>query len=345
MSVAAATISGDAVRVGLYFYDYLGNFLGSLATTEASLAFDILTVKGYAPPYSASVQIFLGLDDVSLGGQAEFDAVTLASCQASAYYISLFSSQYQGSPKFLSFAQALLTPFVDAGICAGSMYQAFDIEFAVGSQLDILGQVLGISRTLPFTPTAGQIFLVTAESATGAGYVVGDTLAVVQGGGSGGQIKVLSVTSGRPTNYQIVAQGTGYATATGLTTTGGTGTGAKVDIVVQTFDPVLTDDVYRILLKAKVAFNQWNGQIDTLYAIWQELFPGGLIDVIDNQNMTATIILAGTFNAIIIDLINHGYIIPRPQAVQYTIAFPVLPVFGFDQNNSFVAGFDSGHWV
>ena len=109
--------------------------------------------------------------------------------------------------------------------------------------------------------------------------------------------------------------------------------------------PVLDDSTYRIYLKAKIVQNQWDGQIGSLYAAWQGLFPGGTITIIDNQNMTATIILSGTFNSITQDLITNGYIVPRPEAVLYNYTFADLPILGFDQDNTFVAGFDVGHFA
>jgi hypothetical protein len=109
--------------------------------------------------------------------------------------------------------------------------------------------------------------------------------------------------------------------------------------------PTLNDATYRILLLAKIAQNQWDGHISSLYATWAMLFPGGKIAIIDNQNMTATIILSGVFTSIIQDLITHGLIVPRPEGVQYTYQFPVLPVFGFGPANAFIAGFGQGHWA
>lgn len=69
-----------------------------------------------------------------------------------------------------------------------------------------------------------------AVNAGGSGYVVGDILTVVQSGGSGGQVRVSTVSSGVVTAVTIYAAGTGYATATGRSTTGGHGTGCTLDI-------------------------------------------------------------------------------------------------------------------
>jgi hypothetical protein len=109
--------------------------------------------------------------------------------------------------------------------------------------------------------------------------------------------------------------------------------------------PILDDETYRLLLKARIAQNQWDGRISSLQAIWQQLFPGGKIIIEDAQNMTATIVLSGSFSSITQDLITNGYIVPRPQAVLYNYTFSTLPIFGTDLDNSFIAGVDTGHII
>ena len=65
---------------------------------------------------------------------------------------------------------------------------------------------------------------------TMSGYVVGDVLTVVQTGAVGGQITVTAVSSGSITAWEITTVGTEYVVASGLSTTGGSGTGATVSI-------------------------------------------------------------------------------------------------------------------
>lgn len=82
--------------------------------------------------------------------------------------------------------------------------------------------------------TAIQTLIPHAASG-GTGYVVGDVVTVVQGGGSNGKVAVLTVGGGGAVTAlgtTIGNQGTGYAVAAGLSTTGGTGTGLLVDITV-----------------------------------------------------------------------------------------------------------------
>lgn len=181
------------------------------------------------------------------------------------YYLNLFTSEYQLSANLLAWATAPLGSLDDLTNCLVGFNNGFDLSYAVGPALDILGVIVGQPRTVGFQPSAGV-------------------------------------------------------------------------------SPVLTDTTYRLLLQARIAQNQWTGTIDSLQPLWQSLFPGGRIVIQDNQNMTATIILSGAFSSITQDLITNGYIVPRPEGVLYNYVFSTLPIFGFDQSNSYIAGFDQGHW-
>src|SRR6185312_9698578 len=170
------------------------------------------------------------------------------------YYVSLVTSEYQQSPKMLAWLRSNLQPYQDINILLYGWLSNFDIDLAVGVQLDTLGVIVGQSRTVGFQPSAGV-------------------------------------------------------------------------------SPILDDETYRILLKARIAQNHWDGKSNSLQAIWQNLFPGGRIAVDDGQNMTATILLSGSFTSITQDLIIHGYIVARPQGVLYNYVLGTLPLFGFDLNN------------
>lgn len=181
------------------------------------------------------------------------------------YYLGLFTSLYKTSPKLNAWQTIRLQPLADIMTCAAGITAAYDLDTAVGVQLDILGQVIGASRTVPFQPSMGV-------------------------------------------------------------------------------SPILDDSTYRLLLYAKRGINTWNGKILSLYPLWQTLFPGGNIIFIDNQNMTATIILAGTFSSIQSDLIENDLIVPRPEGVLYKyVVAPSFPLFGADLNNAYIAGADLGH--
>lgn len=182
------------------------------------------------------------------------------------YYLGLVTHEWVLSPRFMALLRLFLQKLDDVSQCLVQMDTAFDLDSAVGVQLDMLGAVAGASRTVGFQPSGGV-------------------------------------------------------------------------------SPVLDDTTYRLYIKAKIAQNQWDGTITSLYPIWAQLFPGGQIVIEDQQNMSVDVILTGTFTSIIQDLINNGYIVPRPEGVEYNYLFGTLPYFGFDDNNSYIAGFDTGHWA
>ncbi len=183
------------------------------------------------------------------------------------YYLNLLTSEYRMAPNLNAWLLDLLSPLNDTTTLLSGMTEAFDLSSAVGVQLDTLGAIAGVGRTVNFQPSGGV-------------------------------------------------------------------------------SPGLDDATYRILIQATIANNQWDGTQESLYPIWNSLFPGGYINIIDNQNMSATIVLSGSFSSIIQDLIVNGYIVPRPEGVEYTYEFSNLPIFGFSATNTaFIAGWGTGLWA
>lgn len=122
------------------------------------------------------------------------------------------------------------------------------------------------------------------------------------------------------------------------------GSEANVGSAPIILDSKLDDDTYRILLQATVLKNHWNGTLTDLRAKWYQLFPGSLILIHDNQDMSVNFYVAAPLTAMVKELITHDLIIPRPQGVQYTIEFATLPLLGWDRRDQYVAGWDEGHW-
>ena len=121
--------------------------------------------------------------------------------------------------------------------------------------------------------------------------------------------------------------------------------------------PILDDATYRVYIKAKIAQNQWDSTIGSLYAVWRSLFPTTTITVLDNQNMTVTLFIGGLPSSVFIDMlagyavsgaltgtITSSLIVPMSESVQYSFNLGVRPAFGFDINGTYVAGFDIGKW-
>jgi len=195
--------------------------------------------------------------------------ITRTNDYSTAYYLGLMTSEYQAgaSPKLLAWLEALLGPLIDAGTCAALINSNFDIEAAYGDQLDILGVILGQSRTVDFQPSDGS-------------------------------------------------------------------------------SPTLDDAYYRMILKAKVAINQWSGQLSDLETLWANLFPDGAVIVIDNQNMTISLTVAGSMSSLTRELIENGYIVPRPEGVEITYYYygSGIPIFGYGIYNTYFQGYSSGKW-
>jgi hypothetical protein len=72
-----------------------------------------------------------------------------------ANYVSLICSNWRGAPKYLQWLTANLQIFQDGIACMNQFDVAFGLLTAVGPQLDVLGNVLGQSRTVGFQPRFG----------------------------------------------------------------------------------------------------------------------------------------------------------------------------------------------
>lgn len=268
------------------------------------------------------------------------------TAKCSDYYLSLITSEYQNSPNFLTWLQFVLSTLCDLRACLNLMYANFDL-YGVGvntTSQSVVGNV-GIPIAVVVASTQGMQTGVQLVFDSGAEQEV---------------VAVRSVSSSPPSFVAVfskthLALGVPVISFNQVPTIAlgpqldilGTIVGVSRTVPFQpsnSVSPVLDDDTYRTLIKAKVAFNQWNGQAGSLYPIWQTLFPGGNIAIQDNQNMTATIFLTGAFTSITQDLIINGLIIPRPETVQYNYVFGTLPAFGFGAIPGYIAGFGVGHW-
>jgi hypothetical protein len=70
-------------------------------------------------------------------------------------YLNLVTSQHADKPKFMAWMEALLQKEDAITELTLLVNIDFDIDVAVGPQLDALGSILGVSRVLKFQPTAG----------------------------------------------------------------------------------------------------------------------------------------------------------------------------------------------
>jgi len=181
-------------------------------------------------------------------------------------YLNLIPSQHRNKPKFIDWMSVNLQPYVDISNLMANMYTYFDIDTAIGKQLDILGQKIGRGRILNFQPTGGA-------------------------------------------------------------------------------SPILIDDDYRFLLKARIIQNNWKGSIGEIYDMWDILFPDKPIIIKDNQNMSMDVTLIGSYNQIKKDMVTNSLIIPKSQGVRINIIYAEPPVFAFDLEDDIFKGYNEGDWA
>jgi len=124
-------------------------------------------------------------------------------------------------------AQAIL---VNINEKAATTYRARASNVATITTAAAHGLAVGEGVDVSGMGGTGAIYAVAkAPTAGGTGYAVDDTLIVSEG--TGGQVKVVTVSAGVVTAIALYAQGTaGYTVGTGKATTGGTGTGCTIEI-------------------------------------------------------------------------------------------------------------------
>ena len=157
-------------------------------------------------------------------------------------YLALVESQHKVRPRFMAVLEKYLQPVVDAHNLSDALPEAFSVENAVGAQLDIIGQIVGVNRNYP--------------------YISGQTL-------------------------------------------------ARMD-----------DDQYRLVIRATIAKNRWDGSFQSFAKTWNEIFAGQAMTAIvkDNMNMSCLVEISGDFDDAMAALITNGYVFPKPMGVQMTYA-------------------------
>lgn len=209
-------------------------------------------------------------------------------------YTDLITSEHATRPKFRAVVELTTDPLAEAIALLSSYNAKFDIDTAVGAQLDVVGEWVGFGREI-ITPLEGV-------------YFEWDTAGV---GWEQGYWK-------RP-----------FDPDTGLSS--------------------LPDEPYRTTLLAQAALNQWNGLIDTAIADIKPIFPNQSVWIIDNQDMTMTVVVAGDqLDPVYGALLTGGYLALKPGGVRINYLFssaPPAPIFAFDTATSdLFGGWDIGAW-
>lgn len=208
-------------------------------------------------------------------------------------YTDLITSQHADKPRFVATVDLVTEHAVNNQALLAAFPTLFDLDQAVGDQLDVIGEWVGIGREIK-TPLSGIYF---AFDTPGLGWDQGYWK--------------------RP-----------FDPTQGLTS--------------------LLDEPYRLLLRATIALNRWDGSLPQAVAAVEPLFPSNGVLIQDNQDMSMTVAVGGpALDVISAALLTGGYLALKPGAVRISYVFtsvPPAPVFGFDMSSTFLDGWDIGAW-
>lgn len=107
----------------------------------------------------------------------------------------------------------------------------------------------------------------------------------------------------------------------------------------------LDDDYYRLILKAKILQNQWDGTIQGIQQLFASVFPDKTLVLIDHQDMTMQATVVGLSDSLQVQLLHHGYILPKPEGVRLNVTIIENKVFAYDREDESFAGYDEGEWL
>lgn len=180
-------------------------------------------------------------------------------------YTKLVTFQHQDKPHFMAAVALLVSASVDQQNVLAGVPPLYDLDTAVGSQLDQVGVWVGLPRTIYVDSTLGTVSL-------------GDT-------------------------------------------------------------------DYRLLMRAKILKNHWDGGFQTANDILAQLFPGLIVYIVDNQDMSVDVrVTGGVLTPLQTALLVAGLLLPKPEGVRINGLTPIGggPLFGLDYQNTSIAGLDTG---
>lgn len=180
-------------------------------------------------------------------------------------YTKLITSLHSDKPLFVATVALMAGAFADVYEQAAGLVRAFDVDTAIGVQLDVVGLWVGISRRQNI-PVVGAFF---TWNTTGKGW--------------------------NQTNWKGP-----YEPDEGI-----------VD---------LDDETYRVVIKAKIGSNYWQGTDLELQSIGRNSMAsvGVQCFVLDNMDMTTTVYILGAPTQVMIEMIKRGVTPPKTAGVRIT---------------------------
>lgn len=124
------------------------------------------------------------------------------------------------------------------------------------------------------------------------------------------------------------------------------GIGRELPIDDSRVPSVLTDELYRTVIKAKIYKNHWNGTREGLETILRSVFADLPYEIADAQDMSYTVLIINpTISDAYLGLLMNGYILPKPAGVRVNYTVLEGKMFGWDTSNNIIDGWDGGRWA
>ena len=99
------------------------------------------------------------------------------------------------------------------------------------------------------------------------------------------------------------------------------GVGRLLDFEPVYASPLLSDEYYRMILKAKISLNHWVGTTEGIQKLWSGIFNGYTLEVLDWQDMTMTLRVINVNSLFESEFISRGYLAPKPESVRVNYEF------------------------
>lgn len=214
-------------------------------------------------------------------------------------YVGLIVPEHADRPRYVATITTSCSGYVDSQNVVLGLPEKYDLDVAVGVQLDAVGLWVGVSRYV--NVPLGDVYFSWDVDALGwdKGWWKGE------------------------------------------------------------FDPVtgvvrLDDETYRLLIRARIIANSWDGTLLGAQAALDTLFngsttPNAKLFMQDNMDMSMDFVLAGEWpTAVFVALFSQGLLGLKPAGVlvnYYKTSVDGAPAFAWDIESDSMAGWDEGAWV
>ena len=88
----------------------------------------------------------------------------------------------------------------------------------------------------------------------------------------------------------------------------------------------------------------WQGGIDELADKWADVLPEYVLGIKDNMDMTMDVYMVGPTEPLLTELLQKGYIVPKPGGVRVNYYASEQALFAYDVDVPGLRGYDLGYW-